>query len=43
MKMQEIQKKAQTLDLKPGKRNKVDLIHAIQAKEGNPVFFRHKK
>lgn len=39
MKMQEVQVKARMLDLNPGKMKKIDLIHAIQSKEGNfPCF-----
>lgn len=39
MKMQAIREKAKMLDLKSGKMKKVDLIHAIQAREGNSVCF----
>ena len=39
MKMMEVKEKAKRLGLKPGKMKKVDLIHAIQSKEGNfPCF-----
>lgn len=39
MKMQAVVAKARMLDLKPGKLKKVDLIRAIQHKEGNTVCF----
>lgn len=39
MKMMEVKEKAKRLGLKPGKMKKVDLIRAIQSKEGNfPCF-----
>ena len=41
MKMQEVREKAKELGLKPGKiRKKVDLIRAIQIKEGNTPCFK---
>ena len=39
MNMTEIKKKAKTLGLKSGNRKKVDLIRAIQIKEGNVACF----
>jgi len=40
MNMQEVREKAKLLDLKYGKMKKADLIHAIQAKEGNTPCFQ---
>ncbi len=39
MKMTELRKKAKELGIKPGKLKKADLVHAIQAAEGNPQCF----
>jgi len=39
MKMQGVRGKARRVNIKPGKMSKVDLIRAIQAKEGNPTCF----
>jgi hypothetical protein len=40
MQMAEVKKRAEGLDLKPGKMGKTDLIHAIQNKEGNVPCFQ---
>jgi len=40
MKMQEIRERAKLLGLKSGKMRKVDLIHTIQAEEGNFACFQ---
>lgn len=39
MNMQGVRERAKMIDLKPGKMKKIDLIRAIQAKEGNSVCF----
>lgn len=39
MKMTELKQKAKSLGIKPGKKKKADLIHAIQQAEGNPTCF----
>jgi predicted metal-binding transcription factor (methanogenesis marker protein 9) len=39
MKMPDIRNKAQQLGIKPGKRNKAELIRAIQQQEGNTPCF----
>ncbi|MBN2644696.1 MAG: SAP domain-containing protein [Desulfuromonadaceae bacterium] len=39
MKMDEIRKIAKSMNLKTSGVKKADLIHAIQAAEGNPVCF----
>ena len=39
MKMPEIRDKAQQLGIKPGKKNKMELIRAIQQQEGNTPCF----
>lgn len=40
MKMQDIRERAKLLGLKSGKMRKVDLIHTIQAEEGNFACFQ---
>jgi hypothetical protein len=40
MKMQEVREKAKTLGLKTGGMKKIDLILAIQSKEGNTPCFK---
>ena len=41
MNMTEIRKKALLLNMDPGKMKKADLIHAIQAAEGNQQCYGH--
>jgi len=43
MNMQDIREKAKILDIKPGKKRKVDLIRLIQATEGNFPCFGYVK
>ena len=40
MTIREIRKRAKELGLKPARKNKLELVRAIQAIEGNPQCFR---
>jgi hypothetical protein len=40
MKMTDVRRKAKDLGIKPGKLRKADLIHTIQAKEGNSQCYQ---